>query len=237
MAWTATNPAVIGGATKKSDADVFFDNGVHLRDEAVAFAGVKTFAAAPILTPLTGILKGNGASAVTVAAAGTDFAGPTGLLGSTGANIIRSFWLRIEGYDASTTKFRAYHDSSYGFNVSGIVNATTSAVIGTGGNASVGSSGTDQVTFTVSGSDTVLTVAMNNSVNGGNRWIRPLSAVITNSNLATVYNVQARSAGSANGAFQVVFGSVTADAGVSLVTIGAGKYLYVLVTFVEGGVE
>lgn len=45
------------------------------------FNGVTTFASAPIFSSLTGILKGNGASALTVATAGTDYIAPANLLG------------------------------------------------------------------------------------------------------------------------------------------------------------
>jgi hypothetical protein len=47
-------------------------------DSTNTWAAVQTLSAAPILSTLTGLLKGNGSSAVGVATAGTDYTSPTG---------------------------------------------------------------------------------------------------------------------------------------------------------------
>lgn len=82
-----TEGRVSANTTVTSKAD---DSATVHKTGAETVAGVKTFSSTPVL-PLTGILKGNGASAVGTATAGTDYLAPNGngsaLTGLTGSQI------------------------------------------------------------------------------------------------------------------------------------------------------
>lgn len=55
---------------------------------AQTFSATQTFTLAPIFTSLTGIMYGNGASATTIAVAGTDYAGIGSANTFTGINVV-----------------------------------------------------------------------------------------------------------------------------------------------------
>jgi hypothetical protein len=59
-------------------------------DEVNTFSQAQTLSAAPILSSITGLVKGNGASAVTAATAGTDYVAPGGALGTPSSGTLTS---------------------------------------------------------------------------------------------------------------------------------------------------